>query len=299
MKYIKLLTIALATTSMVACSDDDANWNSASDVTVSMAQTEISVKENKGIFNVPVSVEGEANGPIQVTVEVAEVGENPAMDDVHYLVTSKTIVIPADATTGNIEISTVDNGEINEARQFDITIVSVEGAQVGANITTTVNLKDNDAAFYEKLQGNWTLTTALGDSWPVQVVGYEEGEEGYDETLYIIGMMGYSWTQLEVSYKYDVATNQGTLEIPYGRLFAEGVNFSGLGVMDVYAAGGSISPTGSVTPILSGSTLGTWSDDFKQITFAENDYIFAWVVDPASGNIMGFWDYFVGIKLSR
>lgn len=218
MKYIKLLAIALATTSMVACSDDDANWNSASDVTVSMAQTEISVKENKGIFNVPVSVEGEANGPIQVTVEVAEVGENPAMDDVHYLVTSKTIVIPADATTGNIEISTVDNGEINEARQFDITIVSVEGAQVGANITTTVNLKDNDAAFYEKLQGAWKMNfTSRYDgeaSWSVNVVGYDEGEEGYDKTLFINGVLGYSFCALEMSYFFDTASKSGYVEIP-------------------------------------------------------------------------------------
>ncbi|MBQ4345043.1 MAG: hypothetical protein IJC40_03980 [Muribaculaceae bacterium] len=294
MKYIKLLTIALATTSMVACSDDDANWNSASDVTVSMAQTEISVKENKGIFNVPVSVEGEANGPIQVTVEVAEVGENPAMDDVHYLVTSKTIVIPADATTGNIEISTVDNGEINEARQFDITIVSVEGAQVGANITTTVNLKDNDAAFYEKLQGAWKMNfTSRYDgeaSWSVNVVGYDEGEEGYDKTLFINGVLGYSFCALEMSYFFDTASKSGYVEIPLGTYVADYDDANG-----IYAC--TVTDDGSLA--LEGSIKGQWNEDFTEITFEEDKQLILYVINNTTGAGLGVMDWIWAIKMNK
>lgn len=293
MKYIKLLTIALATTSMVACSDDDANWNSASDVTVSMAQTEISVKENKGIFNVPVSVEGEANGPIQVTVEVAEVGENPAMDDVHYLVTSKTIVIPADATTGNIEISTVDNGEINEARQFDITIVSVEGAQVGANITTTVNLKDNDAAFYEKLQGAWKMNfTSRYDgeaSWSVNVVGYDEGEEGYDKTLFINGVLGYSFCALEMSYFFDTASKSGYVEIPLGTYVADYDDANG-----IYAC--TVTDDGIA---LEGSIKGQWNEDFTEITFEEDKQLILYVINNTTGAGLGVMDWIWAIKMNK
>lgn len=294
MKYIKLLTIALATTSMVACSDDDANWNSASDVTVSMAQTEISVKENKGIFNVPVSVEGEANGPIQVTVEVAEVGENPAMDDVHYLVTSKTIVIPADATTGNIEISTVDNGEINEARQFDITIVSVEGAQVGANITTTVNLKDNDAAFYEKLQGAWKMNfTSRYDgeaSWSVNVVGYDEGEEGYDKTLFINGVLGYSFCALEMSYFFDTASKSGYVEIPLGTYVADYDDANG-----IYAC--TVTDDGYIA--LEGSIKGQWNEDFTEITFEEDKQLILYVINNTTGAGHGVMDWIWAIKMNK
>lgn len=294
MKYIKLLTIALATTSMVACSDDDANWNSASDVTVSMAQTEISVKENKGIFNVPVSVEGEANGPIQVTVEVAEVGENPAMDDVHYLVTSKTIVIPADATTGNIEISTVDNGEINEARQFDITIVSVEGAQVGANITTTVNLKDNDAAFYEKLQGAWKMNfTSRYDgeaSWSVNVVGYDEGEEGYDKTLFINGVLGYSFCALEMSYFFDTASKSGYVEIPLGTYVADYDDANG-----IYAC--TVTDDGYIA--LEGSIKGQWNEDFTEITFEEDKQLILYVINNTTGAGLGVMDWIWAIKMNK
>lgn len=294
MKYIKLLAIALATTSMVACSDDDANWNSASDVTVSMAQTEISVKENKGIFNVPVSVEGEANGPIQVTVEVAEVGENPAMDDVHYLVTSKTIVIPADATTGNIEISTVDNGEINEARQFDITIVSVEGAQVGANITTTVNLKDNDAAFYEKLQGAWKMNfTSRYDgeaSWSVNVVGYDEGEEGYDKTLFINGVLGYSFCALEMSYFFDTASKSGYVEIPLGTYVADYDDANG-----IYAC--TITDDGYLA--LEGSIKGQWNEDFTEITFEEDKQLILYVINNTTGSGLGVMDWIWAIKMNK
>ncbi len=289
----------LAATMATACSDDDNDWNS-SDVTVNMLQEVVNVKENKGIFNVPVVVEGEMNGAVEVTVEVAESGSNPAMDDVHYYVTSKTIVISAESGQANIEISTVDNDEINEPREFTVTIVDAKGATIGDPATTTVVVKDNDAAFYEKLMGKWTLTTADGYSYPVEIVGFEEGEEGYDEVLYVVGILGYNWTTLELTYHYDIATQKGYLEIPYGSLFAEGVNFTGLGVMNVYAGGAVISPEGKIQgPVFDGSTLGEWDADFKNITFAQSDIIFLWVVDPASNGVMGYWDYLPGISLSR
>lgn len=294
MKYIKLLAIALATTSMVACSDDDNNWNSASDVTVSMAQTELSVKENKGIFDVPVQVEGEANGPIRVTVEVTEVGESPAMDDVHYLVTSKTIIIPADATTGNIEISTVDDGEINQARQFNVTIVNVEGAQVGSNTTTLVNLKDNDAAFYEKLQGDWKMNfTSRYDgeaSWNVKVVGFDEGEAGYDQTLYITGILGYSFCQLEMSYFFDTASKTGYVEIPLGTYVADYDDANG-----IYAC--TITDDGYLS--LEGTIKGQWNEDFTEITFEEDKQLIFYVLNNSTGKGLGAKDWIWSIKLNK
>jgi hypothetical protein len=104
--------LMMATVAFAACSSDDDGWNGSGDAVVSMANQEITWKENKGSSTpvyVPITVTGERNGNVQVTVQVKETGENPAMDDIHYIITSKTIVIPADATQGKIELRTIDD----------------------------------------------------------------------------------------------------------------------------------------------------------------------------------------------
>lgn len=95
MKLYKIFAVALAALTMTACSDDDdkIGWNSNADVTVEMGQASISFKEGRGMVNVPVTVTGEANGNIMVTVACEETGLNPAQEDVHYYVTDKTIII--------------------------------------------------------------------------------------------------------------------------------------------------------------------------------------------------------------
>ncbi len=52
MKYVKLFALAAGAFMLTACSDDN-DFNSASDVTVEMAKSEITVKENAGTFNAP------------------------------------------------------------------------------------------------------------------------------------------------------------------------------------------------------------------------------------------------------
>lgn len=282
MKFNKLYTLLLASVMFVGCSDDDESWNN-SKATVSMGETELSYKENKGIVNIPIVVDGTLNGPIQVTVEVAEKGSNPAMDDIHYLVTSKTIVIPEDATSGSIEMITVDDDEINEAREFTMSIKSAVGATIGSSASATITLKDNDSAFYEKLQGKWKMSSlssaGAASQWDVTIVGAEEGEEDYDKVLYITGIMGYSWTSMRLEYEFDPATKQGRLFIPFGYVFAEGVNFSGLGVCDVATGGvdnGYISFAGGVE--------GFWNDDFTEVKFEENKLMYGFLVQDGAPN---------------
>ena len=41
-----------------ACSSDDDSWNSAADVTVSMKNPTMVIKENMGLTNVPIEVKG-------------------------------------------------------------------------------------------------------------------------------------------------------------------------------------------------------------------------------------------------
>lgn len=276
MKLNKIFALMLAATMFTACSDDDS-WN-GSDVAVNMLKDEISVKENGVLFNIPVVVEGEINGPVQVTVEVAEVGENPAMNDVHYLVTQKTIVITPESGKGNIEIMTVDDNDINDARTFTVTIVDVKGGKLGDSAMTTVTIKDNDSVFYEKLQGNWTFKginrSGAEIAWPVKVVGFAEEEAGYNEVLYITGVNGYEWAMFELRYHFDMATKTGYLEMPYGTLIADTVNF-GLPDSPNNVIVGTLSDDGYI--ITEGSATAVWNDDFTQITFDPYDQAWGWI----------------------
>lgn len=138
-----------------ACSSDDDSWNSAADVTVSMKDSTMVIKENMGLTNVPIEVKGKTNGNVYVTLAVKEVGKKPAKEDVHYYITDKTISISD--SIGYVEVEPVDDDEINDDRTFEITIVEAKGAKIG-NATTQVSLKDNDSQIYEKLQGKWKLT---------------------------------------------------------------------------------------------------------------------------------------------
>lgn len=290
MKLYKLSAFVLATAIFTSCSEEELSWNSSA-ATVSMEQAELVYKENKGMVNVPIVVDGELNGPVEVTVEVAEVGENPAMEDVHYIVTSKTVLIPADATSGKIEFKTVDDADINEARTFVINIKSVNGATVGETASTTVTLKDNDSQFYEKLQGRWKMTSSAG-TWNINIIGAEEGEEGYNEVFQVTGIMGYDWTSMTMFYSYDVATKTGSVYIPFGYIFAQGVNFGLGGTQDV--------ATGTVVDgyiNFDGGILGTWNEDFTEIRF-EDKLLYGFLLDNGAPN--GYtWFNCSGIKMVK
>lgn len=154
-----MFMLAVATVCMAsACSDDDYNTNSGT--TVEFASTEMTVNENADIFNLPVTVSGARNGKVSFRIEVAEVGENPAKEDVNYMVTSKKISLDADTmttNTANVEVKAVDDRNMNADRTFAVTIVSADGATVGTNKTITVTLKDNDTSYFNIFSGEWKL----------------------------------------------------------------------------------------------------------------------------------------------
>lgn len=94
MKYIKLFMLLAVVAFFGACSSDDDSWNTASDVIVSMENATMNIKESQGLTNVPIKVTGKTNGNVYVTVEVKEVGSNPAKEDVHYYITDKPSTSP-------------------------------------------------------------------------------------------------------------------------------------------------------------------------------------------------------------
>ena len=266
MKYIKLFMLMAAVTFFAACSSDDESWNSASDVTVGMAKAEMTVNEGKGLFNVPIEVKGETNGNVFVTVEVKEVGANPAKEDVNYYVTDKTISI-SDGT-GNVEIETVDDDDINDPRTFQVTIVDAKGAKISENASTTISLKDNDAEFYSKLQGKWKMTGVDRDgeavSWDVTIKGAaDETEADFNKVLYITGINGEPTCEAPLTYSYDKTTKTGSVAFRMGEDVMAAFNFDGIGphyIVPFNKKDGAW----STDPI-----TGTWSDDMKTMTFGE------------------------------
>ncbi len=275
MKLNKIFAFGLLAFALTACSDDDdAKFNSASDVTVSMQQTEISVtKKFTGVYyNVPVIVTGDANGPIKVTVEVSAASDLPATEGEDFRITSKTIIIPADSKIGNIQFYPIGSDDETNSAEFIVTITSAEGAQIGTQKTTEVTLKV--PTIYEKLQGAWIwqgadFWDAYTEQFNLTCTGLSEGDTGYGVELYFSGFMGYNWVILSAEYLVDEETGLSTLSFPLGQVIAEGVNFGSAGVRDVGLAGISGSSL-----LASGSVDGQVSPDLQSVTFDPNDGFF-------------------------
>ena len=154
MNYLKIYTLFLCAVLIAACSDDEEQFNSGA-ATVNLQETAMTVKESAGLCTVPVVVTGEHTGTIRVTFELKD---HNAKEDENYIVTTKTLLIPAGQETMNFEFKTVDDKLVNDDRSFDVEIADVEGASIGENKRLTVTIKDNDSSFYETLSGTWIFT---------------------------------------------------------------------------------------------------------------------------------------------
>ena len=294
MKYIKLLMLLAVVTFFGACSSDDDSWNSAADVTVSMKNPTMVIKENMGLTNVPIEVKGKTNGNVYVTLAVKEVGSNPAKEDVHYYITDKTISISD--SIGYVEVEPVDDDEINDDRTFEITIVEAKGAKIG-NATTQVSLKDNDSQIYEKLQGKWKLTGVSRQGAPmesvVKIIGASDEKDGdYNHTLYLTGMaVSSSSARLSFNAKdgYVAFDNLGKYN------FIEGYDFTkDLGIMGNIVLNNLSNGSLTTTPI-----KGTWSEDCKEIVFDQDQVLFGGIY-TTGGTFTGYEFFSVTkIKLTK
>lgn len=242
MKLNKILAASLAVFALTACSDSDNDVNTAKDVTVSMTQDQMAVSEDFSAgtyYEIPVTVTGDTNGPVKVTIEVADKSEDVATEGTNFLITSKTITIPAGQNEAYFEFYPIGDDIVNEDRTFTVTITKAEGAEIGLQNTTVVTLVDNEKYMpigYEALAGNWVMKDAE-TTWNLELVAHEEGEEGYLKEFTVYGIMGYPWTQITVRYDFDASTMQPLLYFDYGQPVAYNVSFTGLGEMDVMWAG--------------------------------------------------------------
>lgn len=266
MKLTKISAIALAATLFTACSDDDSsfNYNTASDVVVSMKEAKVEVMENVGIFNVPVEITGTPNGYVEVTVECTETGEFPAIENRHYFLTTATINIPQDDSTGNIEFTSIDRRGADESRTYNVTIVSVKGATIGANKTTTVQIDDKGSSpTINQLTGKWLVmgnqynsaTHLIDDPYvtETQMRIVEDNGNGGGKVM-LSGIAGRF--QIQLDYDYDVDEKYGEFKFVYGSPAMSGQDFR------------YVTSNGSTdeAPI-----YGVWNFAFNAATFADTE----------------------------
>lgn len=294
MKFSKIFLLAGVAFAFASCSEKE-EWNTTGEAVVGMAKAELTVSEAVGMFNIPFVVAGDRNAPVQVTFEVAPLEETeklaPAIADENYLVTSKVVNVSAEAASGNIEVIAVNDEKVNEKnRAFVVTIISVNGGTIDeANKTTIVTLKDPSP--YEAMAGKWTMTTAGGKKWNVTIHAATEDNPDYNKVLYVTGMMGYDWTVLTMPYSYNYEEGKPEVYIKAGELFAEGVNFTGLGVCNVYLyniVGGNLAPIDMVAEV---------SADGKTLDFGANSFYGA--VFTSSNEYVGGWFNETGVKMTR
>lgn len=296
MKLTKYFVLAGAALLLSACSNGD-DWNTDGGVTVEMANQTMTVKENIGTFLVPLKLTGKTNGPVQVTVDVAEYSESPAKEDVNYIVTSKTVTFPTDSAKVSIECVAVNDMEINDNRMFIVTITNVQGASIGAETSTVVTIKDDDSMFYEAIQGAWTLTgTGFFDGSPVtntiSIYGIEdEDDPNYEKTLYMAGWGNQNGLIAEAEYSQDPTTKQITLYVPYDQVLGQ-LNFSGLGVCDVVLYGVSGDYLND-----EGGAYVTVSEDLRSMTFDPDEVFYYGVV--SNGEYMGGWNGVENMAMER
>lgn len=294
MKFNKIYAIAIAALSLTACSDsdDDNGLNSTSGVTVQMQKMTMSVSEDmqQGVYyEVPVVVTGDANGPVEVTLEVQGTGTTPATEGEHYVITDKTITIDADSKIGYMEFYPTGDKVANEDRQFIVTIVSAKGATVGTESTCIVTLIDNESLLpkaYEKIQGSYVVTADGEDPFVANVVGVLEGEDGYLTKVYITDFYDPDFDPIECDFSFDASTGKGIITMPFGVFLGGPWNFGGkYGVCDVFMC--SVSGGQLVT---SGAAVAKTDEDFTSFTFDKS--LLGGMFSNPSGSFTGgvyFW----------
>ena len=225
MRNLKLYVLFLSTALMVACSSDDGEAFNTGAATVGFQETTMTVKESAGLCTVPVVVTGEHDGNIRVTIELED---KTAKENENYIVTTKTLVIPAGQETAAFEFRTVDDKLVNEDRLFSIVIADVRGASEGTNSRLAVTVKDNDSNLYETLAGTWIFTGTASAvkvsnvkvSFSVKVTTAAEGTEAFGNYLVCTNEAGFDpdndipWQfGWRLKYEYDSAGQKVFLSI--------------------------------------------------------------------------------------
>lgn len=315
MKLKNIFAVALAVATLTSCDHDTAEdypkllggTNTAAGVTVSLP-TEFTANENEMPFMIPVTVSGNANGKVTVTVQSKQLtqvpeGLEPAIEKEHYIFTSYTINIPAGETTGYFEVMPVwIQGELNDDRVFELSVVKVEGATVanGDCQVTIANIDDPFTAMY----GKWKFkaercTSNVVKEYTLTVSGPAPDSEYFGHELYAYGLRELNYIFLPLNFEYDAETGTPIVSIQCGTFATDGIiNFTGLGQCVVV---GCQDPQNAVfgDDIPMTYTLGEDGTETLQTTDMTTPWYLGVMPYPALNEVYGQWGGWIGITLSR
>lgn len=216
MKFSRIFLALTVATAFTACSNK-TEWDVSGDINTTDAEVgfesaTVAYNESDGLVKLPIKVTGERNGNIKIKVQATD---GAAVQEVHYLMTSGDLNIPAEEIV-SVELRLLDDGqEENEDREFTLTITNVEGAKLSEISTCTVTLKDVDANPFFKLFGTYEAEAFDLEGNPCNfTVTIDDEAEGTEEYLYAAGQPGSFYgfeTKWILAYSPD-----GTLSFEYG-----------------------------------------------------------------------------------
>lgn len=300
-KYFALLSLGVM--AVTSCSDDDNHFNTSKDVTVELADATVRISEDQTSstsYNyIPVVVNGESNGPIEVTIEVKPYGEYPAEADVNYVFTTYTITIPAGESTGRFQYYPKGDNEINNDRSFEVRIADVKGAKVGAQENTIVTLVDNEGLlpiYYSGLAGAWngtmesTYDGPLPQEFTIETVA--EGAAGYGKDVTLVNFPATGMTT-NATFSVDGVEQKIYVTIPSGQTIGV-LNHATYGKGDVknYPVSGNSYTTAAYEFVLE------FNFDLKSGSYVQDpEYNFGVLVSFSAGMMM--YDSFSAMSFMR
>lgn len=149
MKYIKIAVIGLMfAVALSSCKQEDTEKPLLPGTgVVNFSKGEITVKENVGLFSIPLALTGEPGGyPVTVRVKTEVVSGAEKVEELAYI-TTETIKI-TELKNSFVQVRVRYVPEVDADSQIKITIESVNGAKIGTENTCLINIENIYAIRY-------------------------------------------------------------------------------------------------------------------------------------------------------
>lgn len=286
--YSIITCLAVALSLFTSCSDEEKiNTGNAQ---VAFAQSSLEVKESKGIFYVPITVSGEQNGPIKLSISVSTNDAN-CKEDVNFMITSKNLIIPENKKQVSVEIKAIDDRLINEDRHFTLHLENVNGATISGTSATNITLLDNDDIPYERMAGTWIITASnlLSESgeepisWETNLTVVDESDPSYgslitsepwaifDGSIPVFDEEGQRLSHT-MFFHHNESTGLTTVDMKMGTFMASHLDFGTQEGVDLSNASIRSGTMGMAGLTFSGTITGYVNDTFDEITFRNPVY---------------------------
>lgn len=269
--YKQLYTLLTGMLLLAACSSDEETAINVNEATVSMQETEVTLKETASVSYLPIVITGERSGNVEVTISLVPAEKNGAKEDVDYVITTKKLVISPDQATANVEIHPIDDEVINGDRAFDVVLTEVKGATIGTVNKTAVTIHDNDGDYYERMAGRWRFTgidANTGDEVSFSVKVTEGSGDAYGHYYVCTSNNGFDvagdfpWMfSFRMIFEYDEADARVNMGIVTGEVVATLGNYT-IKFQKMTISG-----------ISSDNYMGTYDENTKTITFESGNLV--------------------------